>query len=98
NSVGTAYLRLELLPPDAQPQLRELFRRYIDARIARFEVLPDFAASERKLKEGNAIQSEIWAAATAAVKADPNPGTRVLVITPINDMIDATTTRTIAMQ
>jgi len=99
NSIGTAYLRLDLLPGDAQPALRDLFRRYTDTRIARFELLSqlEFAQSEQKLRETQALQSEIWSKATAAVQADPNPGTRTLVIPPINDMIDTTTTRTIAM-
>jgi hypothetical protein len=33
NDIGTAYLRLDLLPADLQPALRENFRRYLDARI-----------------------------------------------------------------
>jgi hypothetical protein len=32
NNIGTAYLRLDVLPADAQPALREGFRRYLDAR------------------------------------------------------------------
>src|SRR5688572_23037452 len=27
NAIGTAWLRLDLLPPEAQPRLRDLFRR-----------------------------------------------------------------------
>ena len=29
NAIGTAYFRLDILPPDAQPALREKFRRYV---------------------------------------------------------------------
>ena len=29
NAIGTAYLRLDLLPAQAQPALREKFRRYL---------------------------------------------------------------------
>lgn len=96
NAIGTAYLRVDFLPPDAQPPLRDLYRRYIDTRIAVFDSLPDLATSDRKLSEANALQSEIWSAAVIAVQRDPNPGTRQLAISPINDMIDLTTTRTIA--
>jgi hypothetical protein len=32
NDIGTAYRRLDLLRSDAQPALRESFRRYLDAR------------------------------------------------------------------
>ena len=97
NTIGTAYLRIDLLPAEEQPRMRDLFRKYIDARIARFELLPDIAASEKELAVAQRLQGEIWSAATAAALREPNPGTRTLVIQPINDMIDATTTRTIAM-
>jgi len=32
NAIGTAYLRLDLLPPADQPELRRLFRDYLDVR------------------------------------------------------------------
>ena len=34
NAIGTAYLRLDLLPSAAQPALREKFRSYTEARMA----------------------------------------------------------------
>src|SRR5499426_1470262 len=34
NAIGTAYLRLDLLPAATQPALREHFRRYVEARLA----------------------------------------------------------------
>jgi hypothetical protein len=33
NHIGTAYLRIDLLPPATQPTLREDFRNYLDARL-----------------------------------------------------------------
>src|SRR6186997_1060232 len=30
NAIGTAWLRIDLLPAEAQPGMRELFRRYLD--------------------------------------------------------------------
>jgi hypothetical protein len=33
NYIGTAWLRIALVPADAQPSLRDLFRRYLDSRI-----------------------------------------------------------------
>src|SRR5436305_7535415 len=32
NAIGTAYLRLDLLPPATQPRLREDFRTYVRSR------------------------------------------------------------------
>lgn len=96
NAIGTAYLRLDLLPASDRPPLRDMFRRYTDSRIAAFDALPDTILYERKLAEANRLQGQIWSTATAAALNDPNPATRQLVIPPINDMIDITTDRTVA--
>src|SRR5512147_2359963 len=34
NAIGTAWLRLDLLSPGAQSELRDLFRKYLDLRLA----------------------------------------------------------------
>ena len=49
NDIGTAYLRLDLLPPIAQPALRDLFRKYLDARLEIYRKLPDMAAAKESL-------------------------------------------------
>jgi hypothetical protein len=36
NAIGTAYLRVDLLPREAQPDIRNLFRRYVAARLAAY--------------------------------------------------------------
>ena len=96
NAIGTAYLRLDLLPASAQGPLRELFRRYIETRIAVFESLPDVRRSDERLAEANGLQGQIWAGAITAVEGDSTPGTRQLVIPALNDMIDITTERAVA--
>ncbi len=96
NAIGSAYLRLDLLPASDRPPLRDMFRRYTDSRIAAFDALPDTILYERKLAEANRLQGQIWSTATAAALNDPNPATRQLVIPPINDMIDITTDRAVA--
>ena len=96
NAIGTAYLRLDLLPPPSQPALRDLFRRYTDTRITTYRALPDFAAVRAELDRGAALQREIWTHAVAAAQASPSSATAVLVIPALNEMIDITTTRTTA--
>src|SRR3954469_5052213 len=44
NTIGTAYLRIDLLPAHSQPTLREKFRQYLDARLEIFRKIPDFKA------------------------------------------------------
>src|SRR5512137_431463 len=56
NAVGTAWLRLDLLPANAQPELRDLFRRYLDSRLAVYQKLPDFQAARAELSNASALQ------------------------------------------
>ena len=97
NAIGTAYLRIDLLPPDAQPHLRDLFRRYLDSRITTFETLQD--RFERvDLERSNALQQEIWKSAVAGCRASDTSGACLVVLPSMNEMFDITTTRLVAMQ
>jgi hypothetical protein len=98
NAIGTAWLRLDLLPAETQPALRDQFRRYVDLRIAVYRTLPDIEAARAELGRADALQREIWTAAISAVSATPNPAVTSLVMPALNEMIDLTTTRTVAAQ
>ena len=99
NAIGTAYLRVDLLPEAAQPQIRDDFRAYVDARIAFYKNLhsdltkawSDFARSEE-------LQKKIWTESIAAAKQTGSPAVLTLVTSSLNDMIDITTTRLVALQ
>ena len=96
NAIGTAYLRLDLLPADAQPKLKELFRRYVDARLDAYRKLPDVPAAKEVLAQSIALQGEIWTGALESGRA--NPQATMLLVPALNEMIDITTTRTVALQ
>ncbi len=97
NAIGTAYLRLDLLPKRTQPVMQDLFRRYLDARIEIYRRLPDVGAAESALKESIQLQSEIWRQAIAAGHSqDASPDAIKLLLPALNEMIDITTTRTTA--
>lgn len=96
NDIGTAYLRLDLLPSNAQPPLRDLFRRYLDSRLATYRRLPDLAAAREELARSEALQGEIWSRAVATCRAEGSPATTTLVLSALNEMIDIATTRTAA--
>ncbi len=97
NAIGTAYLRLDLLPAASQPALREKFRQYTDVRTKVYELLPDISASEAQAAIAVTLQNEIWAGTLAALKDAP-PQATIVVIPALNQMIDVTTTRAIAMR
>ena len=96
NHIGTAYLRLDLLPESDQKNMRESFRQYLDARLATYDKLPDLAAAYKELTRCQMLQKEIWIKAVAACKAKSDPATTTLVLSAINQMIDITTTRAMA--
>jgi hypothetical protein len=96
NAVGTAYLRIDLLPAAAQGEMRDRFRRYLDARLAVYRVLPDLEAAYEHLASANRIQQEIWMRAVAD-SADSQPA-RMLLLPALNEMFDITTTRTMTAQ
>jgi hypothetical protein len=92
NAIGTAWLRLDLLPAATQPELRGLFRRYLDARLAVYQKIPDWDAVRRELARASALQGEIWTRATTACRESPNPLTTQLVPA-LNQMFDIASTR-----
>jgi hypothetical protein len=97
NDIGTAYLRIDLLPAAAQPKLRDLFRRYVDARVEVYRALPDAAAARDALVRADRLQREIWTESVEAAREAPPPAA-MLLLPAVNTMIDITTTRTVALQ
>lgn len=99
NDIGTAYLRLDLLPAAAQPALRDLFRRYLDSRLETYRKLPDMNAAMAELTRSTQLQGEIWTQAIAAGRLENAPPSATMLLLPaLNQMIDITTTRTLAGQ
>jgi len=99
NAIGTAYLRIDLLPAPAQPLLRETFRKYVDARIETYRALPDVKAANLKLARSLDLQREIWGLAVAAAHLPESRSSAELLVLPaLNQMFDITTVRVIATQ
>jgi hypothetical protein len=94
NAIGTAYLRLDLLPAGTQPKLREDFRNYVDARLSVYKKLPNFKAANAELARSAAVQEEIWEQAIAGCKEVNSPSVTSLMLSSLNEMIDISTTRT----
>ena len=99
NAIGTAYLRLDLLPSDTQPEIRKLFRRYVDTRVESYRDAGNSPATESRLAEATALQREIWVKAVSATQR-PEVSTQaaMLLLPSLNDLIDITTTRAVALQ
>ncbi|HTT18021.1 MAG TPA: hypothetical protein VMG82_03685 [Candidatus Sulfotelmatobacter sp.] len=95
NAIGTAYLRLDLLPPGSQAAIREKFRNYVDSRVATFRKLPDFTAARAELSRSEKIQADIWKETLAASHLpDHDPDALKLLVPSLNEMFDAASMRT----
>ena len=98
NDIGTAWLRLDLLPEGSQPPLRQLFRDYLDARLATYEVLQDLPAAQRERAHSLDLQGQIWSRAVSECLKPEGEKARLLLLPALNAMIDITNTRTVATQ
>ncbi len=99
NCIETAYLRLHLLSEKAQPELKELFRRYLDSRLETYRKLPDMNAAELEVATSKGLQREIWGKAVSATAlGDSHVDAGKLLLPALNNMIDITTTRWMALQ
>jgi hypothetical protein len=105
HAIETAYLRVDLLASDAQPEVRELFRRYLDLRLDTYRnpgglsVADAVAGMRAKLERTMTLQEEIW---TGAMRASHAPGAAPdaakLVLPALNEMFGVTTTRAMASE
>ena len=98
NAIGTAYLRLDLLPAGAQASLKEKFRQYVDSRLEIYQKLPDKKAAKAAFDKSTSYQNAIWAEAVAASQSSSSSSPTMLLLPALNQMIDITTTRTVASQ
>lgn len=97
NVIGTAYLRIDVLPPAVQPEVREMFRRYLGLRRQAIQALPDVARVRSLLNEAAAVQTQIWQRAVASTTNGVSSPTTMLLLPALNAMIDEQTTAQVTM-
>jgi len=97
NAISTAYLRLDELPVAEQPEMRHLFREYVDARLGAYAQVPDMKAFHQGLEKSVELQEHIWTRAVAGSRNDPTQNSARLLLPALNEMFDITTARTIAI-
>lgn len=87
NAIGTAWLRVDLLPAEVQPQLRESFMRYTDKRLDVYSSSFDLDTSLKHIAEANVLGQAIWNQAVAGSR-DSEPKVAVLLVPALNEMLD----------
>jgi hypothetical protein len=96
NFIGTAWLRLDLLPASEQDVMRELFRSYLDARLDTYRSLPDLVASQAASARATQLQTQIWQQAVSASDRARSPPLTTVLLPALNDMFDIAATRVAA--
>lgn len=95
NALGTAWLRVDLVAEADRDAIRrpmkEWVRLSLELSSSGFDQhSPGFAAG---LQRGAELQNEAWQAAVKAVDESQKPAYAGVILSPINDWIDLTTTR-----
>ncbi|MCK6682044.1 MAG: DUF4239 domain-containing protein [Thermoanaerobaculia bacterium] len=98
NAIGTAYLRIDLLPAEAQPELRGLFYLYTRSRLDTYHRLPDVEAAKESFDQSMLLQAKIWSTAMKAGASMQDPAPLLLVTPALNEMFDIATSRVAAFR
>jgi len=96
-AVDSAYEQLALLPDEPRAAFEAQVREYLRARIEAYAALPDLKAARASLTRSERLQDEIWAKLVPAARA-AGDAAAILVLPAVNQMFDAATTRTMAIQ
>jgi hypothetical protein len=89
NAAGTAWQRIEVLPAEQQPPVREAMRVYIDALVAAYT---QPAGTTDPLLHSTAViraQDDLWVKAVAACVTQTGERARMLLLPALNEMFGA---------
>lgn len=93
NAIGTAWMRLDLLP-QGKGVIRKLVIDYVDLRIETYRHVADEGAAWATNAKAVALQNRIWSEVIAAAPAPDPTSARVVLLPALNDMFDIAATRT----
>jgi len=87
NAIGTAYVRVDLLPAAEAARARPLLRQYLDLRIRNY-VSREGEALRQIDVETAKLQAELWKVIVGPANAQPNP-VMALVVASMNDVLNS---------
>lgn len=94
NAISTAFLRIDLLPVSIQPNVKQMFREYLDKRLETYNKVPDMKAVMSCYAESQLMQLKIWNKAVESCNSETSSSDACKLLLPaLNEMFDLTTTR-----
>ncbi|GGA48526.1 DUF4239 domain-containing protein [Dyella nitratireducens] len=97
NAIGTAYLRVGMQAEPVRSAAPQLWREYVDARLAIFGTGSHVDEHDPAVKRTRQIQDELWGQAATVAQQTPTPITG-LYIAALNDVIDLDAKRVAAQR
>jgi hypothetical protein len=97
NTIGTTYLRAQTLAEPVRTRSLDLLARYTDTSIRLSDTIPNSAAADDAVADGQELQRELWALAGQALDAAPTASAPRLYVESLNEMIDMQTVRVAAL-
>jgi len=98
NCIGTAYLRLQILPAPAQSTLKGFFKEYVRERLATYQSIDNPPEMARHMRGAESLQRKIWDTTIAAIPSGSDASIRTLLLTSQNAMFDIAATRVLSAQ
>jgi hypothetical protein len=98
NSIGTTYLRAQLLPEPTRTESMAVLRDYADLAIELADQVPDGEAFDGTALAMEALQQDLWRLAGEAVTIDPTGTAPRLYVETLNDTIDRHTDRVASLR
>jgi hypothetical protein len=99
NAIGTAVLRIQLLPEKYRDEANNLFREYVGLRVDISQL--DLTRTEERRNYNEKIsnvQNKLWALAILSTETDPRPVTSGAFVKSLNDVIDSQGKRNALLQ
>lgn len=95
NALGTAWLRVDLLPEPDRAPIRQRMRQWVKDSVdtTRTSGDTDPATLRARFDDLQRLQSEVWQLAVASADRSGKSQASMLVLPPINDWIDLSSTR-----
>lgn len=87
NTIGTGYLRADLLPPDDASRVRDLLRKYCDERISYYLARDELRVGQIDAETAK-LQAELWSVVARVAGTQPTPIVG-LAVSGMNDVFNA---------
>ena len=93
NAISTAWMRLELLPAADRAAIQEGLRAYVDGLGQAVKLTKEPERFMQAVGRLRALEVEIWSRAVEAANRDGRPQVASLVLPPLNESFDLSTSR-----